>query len=318
MNRFQSRLIEHNYSLKKTGIHNLQVNLGKLCNLTCSHCHVEAGPQKIKENMDEKTAQAVISLMDTLGATTLDLTGGAPEMNQNFRILVHEACRRGLQVIDRCNLTILCEPGREDLIEFLAHHKVQVIASLPCYSKDNVDRQRGTGTFGKSIDALKKLNGLGYGKPGQGLILNLVYNPVGAHLPPSQKKLEEDYKHRLFDDFGIVFDELYTITNMPITRYAKFLKASNQLEQYVDLLFNSFNPHTLNGLMCRDTLSVSWNGQLYDCDFNQMMGLGIRGSEPLTVFNITKHDLEGRGILTADHCFGCTAGAGSSCQGALR
>ncbi len=318
MDRFRLKLVEHKYDLKKASIEILQVNVGKLCNLTCSHCHVEAGPTKTRENMDEQTARAVVNLMDTLGATTLDLTGGAPELNPYFRCLVVEARKRGMHVIDRCNLTVLFEKDMEDLVEFLAQHQVEVIASLPCYSKDNVDQQRGHGTFGKSIEALQKLNNLGYGNANSGLVLNLVYNPVGAHLPPAQDKLERDYKQRLKDDFGIVFNKLYTITNMPITRYAKYLKAFNQLEVYTELLINNFNPHTLDGLMCRNTLNISWDGKLFDCDFNQMLGMGMRNGRPLTVFNISKSDLEGWKVLTADHCFGCTAGAGSSCQGALK
>jgi len=325
MNRFEQRLAEHQYKLKKTSIDILQVNVGKLCNLTCSHCHVEAGPTKIKENMNEETAVAIVRLMDSLGVKTLDLTGGAPEMNPFFRYLVKEAKQRKIHVIDRCNLTILFEKGMEDLGEFLAEHQVEVIASLPCYSKDNVDKQRGKGIFGLSIEALQQLNKLGYGKPDSGLDVNLVYNPVGAHLPPAQEKLESEYKQRLKDDFGIVFNKLYTITNMPITRYAKYLKAFNQLESYKDLLINSFNPHTLDGLMCRNTLNISWDGKLYDCDFNQMLGMGMRNLpagrqavKRFTVFNVTKEDLEQWNVLTTDHCFGCTAGAGSSCQGALK
>jgi len=318
MNRFQSKLMEHKYNLKKTSIEVLQVNVGKLCNLTCSHCHVEAGPTKIRQNMDERTAQAVVGLIDKLRPRTLDLTGGAPEMNPNFRYLVAEAYKRNVYIIDRCNLTILLEKGMEDLGDFLARHQVEIIASLPCYSKDNVDKQRGIGTFVKSIEALQKLNSLGYGNPDSGLILNLVYNPVGAHLPPAQEKLEKDYKERLKDDLGIVFNRLYTITNMPITRYAKYLKAFNQLESYTELLTNNFNPQTLDGLMCRNTLNISWDGQLYDCDFNQMLGLGMRNGKTFTVFNVSKKDLENWNVLTADHCFGCTAGCGSSCQGALK
>ena len=318
MNRFQSKLAEYKYDLKKTSIEILQVNVGKLCNLTCSHCHVEAGPTKAKENMDERTARAVVHLMDTLGATTLDLTGGAPEMNPNFRYLVIEAHKRGMHIIDRCNLTILFEKGMEGLGEFLAQHRVEVIASLPCYSKDNVDKQRGKGTFGKSIEALQKLNNIGYGRPDSGLVLNLVYNPVGAYLPPAQEKLEKDYKQRLEEDFGIVFNKLYTITNMPITRYARYLKAFNQFETYSELLINNFNPRTLDGLMCRHTLNISWDGKLYDCYFNQMLGMGMHNGKPFTVFNISKNDLEGWKVLTGNHCFGCSAGAGSSCQGALK
>jgi radical SAM/Cys-rich protein len=318
MNRFQERLVEHKYDLKKSSIDVLQVNVGKLCNLTCSHCHVEAGPTKIKENMSEETARAIVGMMNSLGAKTLDLTGGAPEMNPNFRYLVEQAHARKLHIIDRCNLTVLFEPGMEDLGEFLAEHNVEVIASLPCYCKDNVDQQRGDGTFSKSIDALRKLNSLGYGREGSGFDLNLVYNPVGAHLPPAQEKLERDYKNKLYADFGIIFNKLYTITNMPITRYAKYLKALNQLEAYTELLINNFNPHTLDGLMCRNTLNISWDGKLYDCDFNQMLGMSMRDAQPLTVFTVSKNDLESRQILIANHCFACTAGAGSSCQGALK
>jgi radical SAM/Cys-rich protein len=206
----------------------------------------------------------------------------------------------------------------DDLPEFLAAHQVEIVASLPCYQEANVDKQRGQGTFAKSIDALVWLNRLGYGKEGSGLTLNLVYNPVGAHLPPGQKTLEDDYKHRLKSDFGIVFNSLYTITNMPITRYAKYLKSTGKYEEYVELLINSFNVATVEGLMCRDTLSVGWDGQLYDCDFNQMLGMKLRNGDPRTIHDVREEDLMGGPVLTAQHCFGCTAGSGSSCQGALK
>ncbi|MCB9756925.1 MAG: arsenosugar biosynthesis radical SAM protein ArsS [Candidatus Omnitrophica bacterium] len=318
MKSFKEKLTQHQYDLRKTGIDILQVNVGKLCNLTCSHCHVEAGPSKVKENMDLRTAQAIVRLMDEFHPKTLDLTGGAPEMNPHFRYLVHQAHQRAIHIIDRCNLTILFEQGMQDLGDFLAQHQVEVIASLPCYTQDNVDQQRGRGVFGKSIEALQELNRLGYGQSNSGLVLNLVYNPVGAHLPPAQEKLQQDYKQRLSDDFGIVFNKLYTITNMPITRYAKFLKTFNQLESYCELLVNSFNPGTLDGLMCRNTLSIGWDGKLFDCDFNQMLGMGMRKDHELTVFDVTKKDLESWQVLTANHCFGCTAGTGSSCQGTLQ
>lgn len=318
MNCFKEKLTQCHYDLRKTGIDILQVNVGQLCNLTCSHCHVEAGPTKTKQNMDLNTAQAIVRLMDEFHPKTLDLTGGAPEMNPHFRYLVNEAHQRAIHIIDRCNLTILFEKGMQDLGNFLAQHQVEVIASLPCYTQDNVDQQRGQGVFGKSIDALQQLNRLGYGQSNRGLVLNLVYNPVGAHLPPAQEQLEKDYKQRLSDDFGIVFNKLYTITNMPITRYAKFLKAFNQLESYCELLVNSFNPGTLDGLMCRNTLSISWDGKLFDCDFNQMLGMALRKDQELTVFDVNKKDLESWQVLTANHCFGCTAGTGSSCQGALQ
>ena len=318
MNRFQSKLNEVQRDLKKDRVEILQVNLGKLCNLTCSHCHVEAGPTKIKENMNRETAEAIVRFMDTCPVETLDITGGAPELNPNFKFLVEEAKKRKMRVIDRCNLTVFYEPGMSGLPEFLAKHSVEVIASLPCYTKDNVDKQRGEGAFKSSVDALAQLNRLGYGNERTNLMLNLVYNPVGAHLPPSQIKLEADYKKRLLDDFGIVFNKLYTITNMPITRYAQYLKAFNQYESYVELLINSFNAGTLDGLMCRNTLSVGWDGRLFDCDFNQMLGMSINNGKPFTISNVTLHDLNNRQILIGDHCFGCTAGAGSSCQGTLK
>ena len=318
MNRFQSKLVEVNYRLSKDSIEILQVNLGKLCNLTCSHCHVEAGPTKTKENMNHEIAQAVVRFMDIAKIGILDITGGAPELNSNFKFLIAEAKKIKMHVIDRCNLTVFYEPGMADLPEFLASHQVEVIASLPCYSKDNVDKQRGAGTFERSIEALLWLNRLGYGRENANLKLNLVYNPVGAHLPPNQNKLESDYKKRLLDDFGIVFNKLFTITNMPMTRYMKYLKALNQYESYVELLINSFNPATLTGLMCRNTLSVGWDGRIYDCDFNQMLGMSIKNGRPFLITDVTLKDLRNWQVLTADHCFGCTAGAGSSCQGALK
>ncbi len=317
MDRFKSKLGEHNIDLRKRSIDILQVNIGKLCNLTCVHCHVEAGPTKIKENMTRETAEAVVRFMDTAKATTLDLTGGAPEMNPNFKYLVIEAKSRNLRVIDRCNLTIFYENGMTDLPNFLARHQVEIVASLPCYQEQNVDKQRGNGTFHKSIEALKCLNDLGYGKKKE-LILNLVYNPVGPHLPPAQMTLEGEYKQKLYADFGIVFNKLYTITNMPITRYAKYLKAFNQYDAYIELLLNSFNLTTVEGLMCVNTLSVGWDGRLYDCDFNQMLGMQMRNGRPLTISDVQLEQLNNWEILTANHCFGCTAGAGSSCQGALR
>jgi radical SAM/Cys-rich protein len=316
MDRFKSKLAEHTIELRKRKIDVLQVNVGKLCNLTCVHCHVEAGPAKIKENMNRETAQAVVRFMDASGATTLDITGGAPELNPNFKYLAIEAKARNLRIIDRCNLTVFYEEGMSGLPDFLALHQIEVVASFPCYQEQNVDKQRGSGTFYKSIEALKRLNDLGYGKKRE-LVLNLVYNPVGPHLPPAQKKLEEEYKQKLYADFGIVFNQLYTITNMPITRYAKYLKAFNQYDSYSELLMNSFNLSTVEGLMCVNTLSVGWDGRLYDCDFNQMLGMQMRNGRPFTISNISLRDLKDWEILTGNHCFGCTAGAGSSCQGAL-
>ncbi|MGE0268935.1 MAG: arsenosugar biosynthesis radical SAM (seleno)protein ArsS [Candidatus Omnitrophota bacterium] len=317
MDRFKSKLNEYDMVLKKRGIEILQVNVGKLCNLTCLHCHVEAGPTKLKENMNRQTAEAVVRFMDVSGAGTLDLTGGAPEMNPHFKYLVVEARARNMRVIDRCNLTVFYEEGMSELPEFLARQQVEVVASLPCYLEQNVDKQRGRGTFHESIKALQWLNHLGYGRKKE-LVLNLVYNPVGPHLPPAQEKLQADYKDKLYAGFGIVFNQLYTITNMPITRYAKYLKAFNQYQGYVELLINSFNPATVAGLMCVNTLSVGWDGRLYDCDFNQMLGMQMRNGRPLTIADISGKDLENGGVLTGNHCFGCTAGAGSSCQGALK
>jgi len=318
ISRFQERLNSSGFRLTKGPVEILQVNVGKLCNMTCTHCHVEAGPTKTRENMDLKTAEAVVAYMKNSGIKTLDLTGGAPEMNPNFRYLVTEARSLGVHVIDRCNLTVLFLPGQEDLAHFLAGNKVEIVASLPCYLQENVDKQRGRGTFDESIKALQLLGKLGYGKDDSTLALNLVYNPVGPHLPPNQTELENDYKNRLKEDWGIVFNNLYTITNMPITRYAKYLKAMNQYESYVELLINSFNPATLDGLMCRNTLSVGWDGKLYDCDFNQMLDMPIRNGKPFTIHDIYIWNLEGREIETGNHCFGCTAGTGSSCQGALK
>ncbi len=319
MNRFQNKLSEVGIVLKKSKIEILQVNLGKLCNLTCSHCHVEASPMKTKENMCQETAEAVVCFLDRAAEiTTLDLTGGAPELNANFRYLVSEGRKRNLRVIDRSNLTVFYEPGREDLPEFLKDQQVEIVASLPCYQKNNVDQQRGQGTFDCSLAALRWLNRLGYGKEDSGLILNLVYNPVGAHLPPSQAQLEKDYKQRLAEDSGIIFNRLFTITNMPITRYAKYLKAFGQYEDYVELLRNHFNINTLAGLMCRNTLNVGWDGRLYDCDFNQMLNMEMKNGQPLLISDITLKEIKHWNILTADHCFGCSAGSGSSCQGALQ
>lgn len=318
MDRFKKELVARQARFCKCPIEILQVNVGKLCNLTCVHCHVEAGPTKTKENMNWETAEAVVRFMDASSVHTLDITGGAPELNPSFRYLVTEGRKRNLRVLDRCNLTVFFEEGLSDLPEFLARNQVEVVASLPCYQKENVDKQRGRGTFEASIEALLLLNRLGYGKEGSHLILNLVYNPVGPHLPPSQEKLEQDYKKRLGDDFGIVFNQLFTITNMPITRYARYLKALKQYDAYVELLVNSFNLATVEGLMCLNTLSVSWDGKLYDCDFNQMLGMSIKNGRDFNIRDITSSDLKNWEILTGNHCFGCTAGSGSSCQGAIK
>ncbi|MFT5207023.1 MAG: radical SAM/Cys-rich protein [Candidatus Omnitrophota bacterium] len=305
------------HPLIKNKIEVLQVNVGKLCNLACVHCHVEAGPTKTKENMDRATADAIVRLMDMPDITTVDITGGAPEMNPHFKYLVDEAVKRGLQVIDRCNLTVFFLDGMQDMPQYLADKGVMIVASMPCYSKDNVDKQRGNGTFDESIKGLQILNQLGYAQSGSKLELNLVYNPVGPHLPPNQVKLEADYKQKLQEDFNIQFNQLFTITNMAIKRYAKYLKAFGQLEDYEVLLEDNFNQATLDSLMCLNTLSISWDGLLYDCDFNQMLNMSMGNGTPLNVTDFKPSDLSNWQIKTAKHCFGCTAGAGSSCQGAL-
>ena len=299
----------------------LQVNVGRLCNQTCRHCHVNAGPRR-KELMSQEVAELAIALLDQMATIhTLDITGGAPEMAPPFRYLATEGRRRGLRVIDRCNLTILSEPGHEDLADFLAEHAVDVVASLPCYTAGNVDKQRGDGVFDLSITGLRMLNQRGYGAsegrdPAAHRRLDLVYNPGGPTLPPPQAALEADYRVRLREDFGIVFDRLICITNMPIGRFASDLQHSGKLESYLDKLEAAFNPATLPGLMCRNTLSVHYEGWLFDCDFNQMLELPL-GGERLHLRDLKPGMLEARRIATATHCMGCTAGSGSSCAGSL-
>ena len=295
----------------------LQLNVTRRCDLACHHCHVESSPSRT-EAMDERTlARALALLARSAQIDTVDITGGAPELHPGFRELVRAARALGRRVIDRCNLVILDEPGHEDTAEFLAANRVAVVASLPCYEPANVDRQRGRGVFERSIAALRALNALGYGVPGSGLVLDLVYNPVGPFLPPGQAVLERDYKRELDSRFGIVFDRLLTLTNMPIRRYADWLARRGELEAYQALLVNHFNPRSVPGLMCRTTLSVDWRGQIFDCDFNQALDLPAGGVRR-TIFELASLDaLEGEAIATAEHCFGCTAGAGSSCGGAL-
>lgn len=303
-------------TLRRDRLDTLQLNLGRYCNLACNHCHVEAGPKRT-EKMTGKTAERIIRWLEANPVRTLDLTGGAPELHPPFRALVVAAHNLGIHVIDRCNLTVLFEPDQEDLARFLTLYAVEVVASLPCYSLANVDQQRGSGVFEASIRALRALNALGYGKPGSDLLLNLVYNPVGAHLPPPQTQLEADYKQQLSEHFGIVFNHLFTITNMPIKRYLHYLQVSGQYERYNELLVGNFNPATLEHLMCRTLVSVDWQGNLYDCDFNQMVDLGIPGTRGLKLWDFTARELSGRPIATGQHCYGCTAGAGSSCGGTL-
>lgn len=306
----------------RTALQILQVNLGYVCNLSCTHCHVNAGPQRT-ESMSDDLIGLVIDACEQLNIETLDLTGGAPELNPHFRALVKAARQRGVNVIDRCNLTILQEPGQEDLADFLAEQGVQVVASLPCYSQANVDKQRGKGVFEHSIEALKQLNEKGYGRERSTLRLDLVYNPGGAFLPPSQEKLEADYKRRLWDDFGVEFNHLLTLANMPISRFGAVLLAQGQFNEYMQLLRDNYAAGNLTGLMCRNTLSVDWQGYLYDCDFNQMLDLPLQLPTATNDFarvhlrDVLKRSIEGNPIVVADHCFGCTAGQGSSCGGAL-
>ena len=315
---FQRTLAAHGlWPLTRAATTTLQINVGKRCNQACHHCHVEAGPLRT-ERMPAHVAQRVIELMDGSEALeVVDITGGAPELNAHFRRLVDAAWRRGLHVMDRCNLTVLSEPGQEDLAEFLARRGVHVVASLPCYGPDNVDQQRGKGVFARSIEALRRLNDLGYGRPGMGLGLDLVYNPIGPYLPPAQDALERDYKERLREDFGVEFGRLLTITNMPIKRFAQQLAREGLHEEYMDLLVQNFNAATVPELMCRSLVSVGWDGRLYDCDFNQMLELDL-GARVDDVWKLTSlDDVLGAPVATGGHCFGCTAGAGSSCGGAL-
>ena len=316
MNRFSETLTAHSLPLRRSKTEVLQVNLGKLCNLACVHCHVNAGPKR-KEIMTRETVDRVVDWFARSEIPTIDLTGGAPEMIPDFRYFIErvKTLRPSRRVIDRCNLTILLEPGYEGLAQFLARHKVEIIASMPCYTAENVNAQRGQGVFDSSIKALRVLNSLGYGSD---LPLHLVYNPVGAFLPGPQAELEADYKRELKKHFGIIFNNLYTITNLPIARFASYLRHNNKLEEYMQLLIDNFNPATVFGLMCRNTISVGWTGEVFDCDFNQMLNMNWRnGSGPLHLWDLDPAAVENREILTGNHCFGCTAGAGSSCAGAL-
>jgi radical SAM/Cys-rich protein len=304
------------WPLTATAIDVLQVNLGKLCNQTCRHCHVDAGPDR-REVMSRETITDCLEALDRGGIPTLDITGGAPEMNPHFRWLVERARALGRRVIDRCNLTILLAPRFEDLTEFLAGHRVEVVASLPCYRPENTDRQRGGGVFAKSIEALRRLNAAGYGRPGSGLSLTLVYNPAGPSLPPPQGELEAAYRAELAGHYGVVFDRLYTITNLPISRFLDDLLSAGRLGEYLDKLVAAYNPAAAPGVMCRTTLSVGWDGRLHDCDFNQMLGLGTLGDAPRHVRDFDHAALATRRIATDQHCYACTAGSGSGCGGSI-
>jgi radical SAM/Cys-rich protein len=305
-------------ALRRGALHTLQVNLGYRCNQSCLHCHVGAGPNRTEE-MDATTTTLVLQVLRERRVQTLDLTGGAPELNPHFRTLVAGARALGVHVIDRCNLTILSEPGQEDLAAFLAAQGVEVVASLPCYSVANVDRQRGDGVFARSIAGLQALNALGYAQPGSALVLNLVYNPQGAVLPPPQGPLEADYKRELMAHFGIRFNHLYALTNMPIQRFGSTLVSKGTFASYLQLLKGAYQAQNVAGVMCRTTLSVDWQGELYDCDFNQMLGLHatLGGSTRPHLRTLLEGDGEGSAIRVAEHCYGCTAGQGSSCGGAL-
>jgi radical SAM/Cys-rich protein len=305
-------------AIRRHGLETLQANLGYRCNQSCFHCHVAASPKRTEE-MGWETMSALLDFARRQAVQTLDLTGGAPEMNPNFRRLVSAARSLGLRVIDRCNLTILGEAGYETLADFLAEQEVEIVASLPCYLEENVDAQRGDGAFQASIDGLRKLNALGYGLPGNGRLLNLVYNPLGPSLPPDQQKLEQAYKEQLAARYGLVFNQLFALANMPIQRFGSQLVTRNEFHDYMRLLKGAYQPANLDGVMCRSLLSVSWEGYVFDCDFNQMLGLQLGGDtvRPVHISQLLDADLSGRPIRIADHCYGCTAGQGSSCGGAL-
>ena len=311
-------LRQHGFpAVRRERLTTLQVNLGYRCNQSCVHCHVNAGPQRT-EMMSDETIAAVLAFLRESGAETLDITGGAPELHPRFRELVVRARSLGKQVIDRCNLTVLDEPGQEDSARFLAAERVAIIASLPCYTAELVDRQRGAGVYQRSIAALKALNGLGYGVPQSGLALHLVYNPQGPSLPPAQAKLEADYKRELAERHGVVFNRLYTLANMPIQRFGSALVSKGQFDAYLTLLRDAHRDENLAAVMCRSLVSVDWRGFVYDCDFNQMLGLPLGGRRPVHLSELAARALAGEAVAVRDHCYGCTAGQGSSCGGALQ
>ncbi len=313
---FVENLKQHEVGLKRNKIKTLQLNITRKCNQVCTHCHVNAGPSQ-SEEMSIDVINRILHLLDKDNdIITVDITGGAPELNSNFRYLIQELKKRNKNIIDRSNLTVLLEAGQEDTAEFLARNNVAIIASLPCYMEENVDSQRGNSVYKKSIKVLKQLNSLGYGKSGSGLILNLVYNPLGAFLPGNQAELETDYKRVLFIEHGIIFNHLLTITNMPINRYSEVLKEKGGYEEYCNLLASNFNPMVAEAIMCKSQVSVGWNGVLYDCDFNQALGNPIL-SDNNTILDIDRFSEVSRTIYYNAHCYGCTAGCGSSCQGSL-
>ncbi|MFB3108723.1 MAG: arsenosugar biosynthesis radical SAM (seleno)protein ArsS [Candidatus Binatia bacterium] len=318
MQCFAEKIRQNGDSFRKRKVDVLQINMGKYCNQACLHCHVEAGPAR-KEMMTLDTVESVLRFLEKSDIKKVDITGGAPELNPHFDTLVERCVQLGRHVMDRCNLTVIFEPGKGYLPDFFQKNRVELICSLPCYTEENVDQQRGKGTFAQSIRALQLLNRLGYGVTDTGLELQLVYNPVGAHLPPPQDRLERDYRKILKEEYGIVFNHLYCLTNMPITRFETFLKLRNEYHQYVELIESAFNPATLDKVMCRDLLSVGWEGSIYDCDFNQMLELPMRNQQgnPLMIWDLGAIGLEDQSIIVGNHCYACTAGAGSSCGGSL-
>tara|TARA_Y100001968_G_scaffold74550_3_gene65977 strand:+ start:1101 stop:2063 length:963 start_codon:yes stop_codon:yes gene_type:complete len=314
---FAALLIDSFPEIKRHCVQILQVNVGYKCNQACEHCHVDAGPNR-KEMMDDFTISLIPKVIQKYNIKILDITGGAPELHPKFKDLVIEANNLNIEIIDRCNLTILSEPGYEYLANFLADNNVTITASLPCYIKENVDKQRGKGVFERSITGLKLLNSIGYGRKNSNLLLNLVFNPTGPNLPPDQNELEKSYKKELLEKYGIQFNNLLTIANMPIKRFSNYLKVTGQYIEYKDLLKSKFNPKTLPSVMCRESISVNWKGELFDCDFNQQLELCQReGPKNINDLLEEKYNFKGNKIAIGDHCFGCTAGSGSSCGGAL-
>ena len=313
---FDEKLAAHGLSLRARAIETLQVNVGKLCNQACKHCHVDASPART-EIMTRDTARQVIRALGRFRFPTLDITGGAPELNPSFRYLVTEARALGTHVMVRHNLTVMFEPGQDDLPDFFREHQVEVVSSLPYFLEQQTDAQRGRGVFEKSIAAMRRLNSVGYGLGESSLVLNLIYNPVGAYLPPPQSSIEADFRRELLARHDVSFNHLYTITNMPIRRFLDYLRRSGNEERYLRKLVEAFNPHAVEGLMCRSLISVDWTGRLYDCDFNQMLELAVAPELPQTISEFDAEKFTGRRIMTGTHCFGCTAGAGSSCGGAV-
>jgi len=306
-------------TLRPAAVEIFQINVGKLCNMTCRHCHVDAGPDRTAEMMSRETVELCLAALDRTAAATVDITGGAPELNPHFRYLVEQCVRRGKRVIDRCNLTVLLTGPCRDLPAWFAERGVEIVCSLPHYRKRNTDLQRGDGTFEKSIEALERLNAVGYGQGNPRLRLTLMHNPAGAYLAGDRASMEREWKQGLKDNYGVSFDALIALNNMPISRFLEWLEASGNLHAYMETLVNAYNPATVAGLMCRNTLSVGWDGRLYDCDFNQMLELDARyaGGKPAHIRDFDPARLAARSIVTARHCFGCTAGAGSSCAGAV-